>query len=955
VVMGGYEKDEITTGAGHDIGTGDSGHAIFNAAGILTYITTISPETGDVDTIKVGAGNNVFLGGIGADSITSLGGRDILVGDNGNATFDDTGVLLNIKTSNATAAGSYNDVILGGGGDNVIFGGNGDDSITTLEGNDVIVGDNGEAKFDSTGGVGIIREIISTDTGIGGVDTILAGEGNNIILGGLDEDAITSGDGNDIGTGDSGHAIFNAAGILTYITTISPVLGSRDIITIGGGNNVFLGGNGADEITSLNGSDVLEGDNGFANFTDAGVLIYITTSSPAIGGNDVIYAGAGRNIVFGGIGSDTITTLGGEDTILGDNGFATFTTNGTMTLLDSTQPEIGGDDLISAGDGFNVVIAGNGTDVVRAGINVNLVIGDDGFVTFHPVTGVQTRATSTDPLYGNNDFIEVGSELDIIIGGVGSDTIIAGGAGSKNFVFGDGGFIRFDFTGMPSWIVTTHSGVGGNDRILLRGGGTNYVLGGVHMDFISIGDGESTVLGDEGEMFFDAGLRTLVETLNPGVGARDHIALSSGSNTVIGGAGSDLITTRNGTNLVFGDEAIFRYSGGSIASATRLNPQVAGNDVIRVGSGLNVVVGGSGSDDIQTGTGWHVVMGDNATLEWRGLYVSEASTVDHSVGGDDHIRVAGGDSLIFGGQGRDYISDGNGDSFIAGDNGYASLAAGIVRSMATKSFGTGGNDTIFAGAGADTIFGGTGNDFIDGGSADDTIVGDQARYDKTGGGPRGITLLDEQNGGNDVLKGGTGSDLIYGNAGNDTLEGGSGDDSLFASYGNDRIIGESGNDILVGGPGADFLDGGQGHDILFVDLFDVWVGGLPEDIIVGGPAETTGLFFGLRTDTLSLLGLSLNDGAAERFAKAAAADQQNVGFALINRDAPFKVYAFQLPSAVFAPSGSQIEHGTDAMQWGGLGASFAVYEFRVLGFPALVGIGSFLEAQWGMIILRVKP
>lgn len=39
------------------------------------------------------------------------------------------------------------------------------------------------------------------------------------------------------------------------------------------------------------------------------------------------------------------------------------------------------------------------------------------------------------------------------------------------------------------------------------------------------------------------------------------------------------------------------------------------------------------------------------------------------------------------------------------------------------------------------------------------------------------------------------------------------------------------------------------------------------------------------------------------------------------------------------------------IQWGGLGAGFVIYEFEIFGFPALIGIGTYLETQWGSILL----
>ncbi|CAK9886915.1 MAG: Hemolysin, plasmid [Candidatus Erwinia impunctatus] len=71
--------------------------------------------------------------------------------------------------------------------------------------------------------------------------------------------------------------------------------------------------------------------------------------------------------------------------------------------------------------------------------------------------------------------------------------------------------------------------------------------------------------------------------------------------------------------------------------------------------------------------------------------------------------------------------------------------------------------------------------------------------------------------GNDVLNGGKGDDILFGQGGNDTLNGGEGNDILYGGAGNDVLIGGKGDDILIGGAGADtfkWMAGDTGHDII---------------------------------------------------------------------------------------------------------------------------------------------
>ncbi len=122
--------------------------------------------------------------------------------------------------------------------------------------------------------------------------------------------------------------------------------------------------------------------------------------------------------------------------------------------------------------------------------------------------------------------------------------------------------------------------------------------------------------------------------------------------------------------------------------------------------------------------------------------------------------------------------------------------------------GTLADDIVAALAGVDTIYlDGTngsvdgGNDLVRGGDGDDVVFAgsgnDQLRGDA----------------GSDIIHGGLGDDLILGDSGNPGLVG-QGDDILYGDGGNDTIYGNGGNDSLYGGDDNDALSGGLGDDIL---------------------------------------------------------------------------------------------------------------------------------------------
>src|SRR4051794_15129288 len=138
-------------------------------------------------------------------------------------------------------------------------------------------------------------------------------------------------------------------------------------------------------------------------------------------------------------------------------------------------------------------------------------------------------------------------------------------------------------------------------------------------------------------------------------------------------------------------------------------------------------------------------------------------------------------------------------------NGGAVTVVGGTATVANTSlvqvFGQGGDDALALSElnGAlpkANLFGGAGNDVLTGGSATDLLFGQT---------------------GNDTLLGKGGNDQLFGGADNDTLTGGDGDDQVFGESGNDRMIWNPGEDtdLNEGGDGTDTVEvnGGNGAEV----------------------------------------------------------------------------------------------------------------------------------------------
>ncbi|WJV57188.1 Ig-like domain-containing protein [Pectobacteriaceae bacterium C111] len=142
-----------------------------------------------------------------------------------------------------------------------------------------------------------------------------------------------------------------------------------------------------------------------------------------------------------------------------------------------------------------------------------------------------------------------------------------------------------------------------------------------------------------------------------------------------------------------------------------------------------------------------------------------------------------------------------------------------------------------------------GDDTLSGGSGNDILFGDSITFDGIEG--NGLTALQHyiagklntstgesltvqemhnyisghsaefdlssSHDGNDILNGGVGNDILFGQGGKDVLNGGMGNDILYGGSGDDILIGGSGNNILTGGAGADtftWQSGDTGHDVI---------------------------------------------------------------------------------------------------------------------------------------------
>ena len=906
LLFGGPGNDSFTSGSGDDILIGDSGYVPRNSSDAPESARTTDPDKGGADSMEAMAGSNVILAGVGNDTVTAGPGHDVILGDNGVVGLGDTSLGTdshNVMTSDYAQAGA--DTIDAGDGNNIVLAGSaGDLSVTAGSGWDIILGDNGKVVRTAAFVPTQIQSLLD-DTNGGDDLHIDGGAGNDTIFGGAGDDTIFGNTGNDTIVGDSGEAV------PSEVYSIDVAFGGKDTIDAGAGDDAVIGGmDGEYSILGGDGNDRILGDNGRilrtgTGFEDPGLITQTIAENPQSGGNEALIDGGGDDdVIVAGSAKDKVLGSAGRDVILGDNGTVYTDATGVLEIVSTYTAYGDSDSLLDGGTGNDVILGGIRHDIITGGTGNDVILGDNGRV----VTGEEIQSTA--PELAGQDSIAGGDGDDIIIGGSQGDTPITGGAGN-DVILGDNGWVERDnfvVMGMVSGVywngsaLAQTSALGDSDTSIDAGDGNDVVIGGKGNETIHGGAGNDVILGDNGtvgrgfawpaaDAYYD--ITTSYDEHN-GV---DTVSGEAGDDIILGGSlGDALLSGGTEKDIILGDNGVIQRSAALVV--LRIESQendLLGGDETRIDGGYHddIILGGIGSDVLITGgLGNDVILGDNGVVV-RADGTGEANdiwSIDPSHGGEDTIRGNDGDDIIIGGSENDYaleapgtvgdrLSGDKGADIILGDNAYITRGAGdVVERIVTRSSVAGvnyprygGNDVIDANdggsqpdenRGTDIILGGTGDDIIHGGwdESADVILGDNGVVVRTDPAPgadddNDIWTKDPQYGGQDTIKGGPGADIILGGTGyadaygigGDTIHSGLGNDHVFgdggtvyrdaqdrilkietrvadASYGGDDIIDKdgdnNGNDVIIAGAGHDIIQGGlldDGADIIFGD------------------------------------------------------------------------------------------------------------------------------------------
>ena len=335
------------------------------------------------------------------------------------------------------------------------------------------------------------------------------------------------------------------------------------MIAVGSGTAVIAGGNGADAISFAGGTAVVLGDTGVVQFDAQGRAILAESTADGATGSDTITAGDGDIWVIAGDGNDNVITGDGRKVILGDHGRITAFA-GALVSVETTEPQAGGDDVITVGNGDAVIFGGSGADQITAGDGNHVLSGDMGMLAYRDGIRAQFDVVIGPLLSGGDDTITAGTGASWIAGGEGADLIRNGGG--ETVIFGDAGFIRADAAGRVLLAEATQPTLGGNDTIY-GGSDRDIIFGGAGDDYLNGGAGDDMLAGDFGRLTREtradgSTLYTFEQDQYFVYGGNDVLIGGPGRDLMIGGTGHDIFDVDYSDDFALGEFGRFRLLAG---------------------------------------------------------------------------------------------------------------------------------------------------------------------------------------------------------------------------------------------------------------------------------------------------------------------------------------------------------------------------------------------------------
>ena len=555
--------------------------------------------------------------------------------------------------------------------------------------------------------------------------------------------------------------------------------GGNDLLIGGDGNDILVGNAGADSLIGGNGDDVLFSGDQTPPWN--GDSYYGSSNSPPVFDTgtevDTLSGGDGSDKLFAGYGDNVD---GGANGSYGDYLYISFMGAPAGVTADfRLLSQVIGGGTITGIENLSWVQGSNFNDDINAGDN------STGYATFAVIQGM-----------GGNDHLVAGYYTGILDGGDGNDVLDGRGGQYLSEIDGGNGD---DLIYTPSNAFTAAYGGGGNDTI--------YAFGPAHG-----GSGDDLIIGQ------DASFRWQLS----GDDGNDEIRASNVGSVIAGGTGSDTLIGGAGSDELYSADLIANTGGPADDMGLEHDRLTGGggDDELAIGYGDDAD-GGTGIDTLRLSLGG---VASGITLNTGGIvsaqpYVLGAGTIQNfetlgylrgtefndvltlatqdslltvdAGAGDDVIYSSSSSVSVLGGAGDDrFVSGPAGDIFDGGAGSdtvdYSDYASGVTASLAA-GVGAGGDqlanvENIIGGSFNDTLAGDDGDNVLDGGAGSNTVSYADANF--------GVMVS--------LARQGMAQDTV--GAGVDTL-------SHFQN-----LIGSSFSDVLTAGAGAETLTGGSGVD-----------------------------------------------------------------------------------------------------------------------------------------------
>ncbi|NIQ03506.1 MAG: hypothetical protein GWM98_26665, partial [Nitrospinaceae bacterium] len=817
---GSNGTDDLT-----DFMLGDNGRFdLLNNLIAQIQTTDISEATGGADTMIGNADDDVMVGGVndgGTDEIRGNDGEDVILGDNGLLVYNDAVIdpatpdpdlsTLDFVTTQDVGLGGR-DVIFGHADDDLILAGRGNDWVHAGSENDIVFGDFAEVKLLDN----LARYAQTIDRTDGGVDTIFGNEGEDVLVGGANDDRIDGDEGRDLIFGDNveldrfAQTDFDDSTNPRYRTLLPDgVIYGEDIA--GGTDGQDLIDNGQD-YENPNGATVWENwEINILDHSDAD-----ETAGANNFGDDYIAGGAQDDTIFAQLGDDVIQGDGSIDSLIDDaiavNAYRD--NDGFLHVTPSFEAESDGDDYIEGNGGDDVVFGGLGQDDIIGG-NSDLFsldtpsrrpdgsdmifggAGTDGSRNHLGDETAQGHARDADMILGDNgDIFRVlvpEIEDEVIVGfqfatfNYDDYTLHLPEADQLRIVPRAARLLDYSVGG-PDLNGGPVSDIGGADEIhgesgddsiygmmdgdaLYGDGQDDDMIGGWGNDWLSGGTGIDGMLGDDGRIYTSRNTEKAnnsdTELSEPLFG----IAKLEDVDLLISTPGNiqQAVINVDGELKKSVNLAPFNVDDNTLMQDPLFNPFFA-DDIMFGGWGMDFMHGGAGDDAMSGAEALglakvKVFPDDGTTDDARNDFTIEETGFDRPV---NPGNVLGANAL----RAEEFAAYLEYDPWakitVDGDEFFLNFdhTEGPLADPATGVVNTDGDDRIFGDLGNDWIVGGTGKDRAYGGRGNDLMNMDDDH--STNGGandmPDGPELSYE-----DIAYGGAGRDVLIANTGGDRL------------------------------------------------------------------------------------------------------------------------------------------------------------------------------------------